>query len=253
MKSSSIPWKVLRTCARLARLAVTFSSCYAIEVHTTNVCVFSIAKLHGSFSVLHIDRDDFVLDSSTREQPIRCERDASSKWKVCRIVALRNHISSNDLKLIDSQPLNLMPSPPTRIQSFLSSNGTITFIQPSSKQGLPKNFKSLAFRLAHDLHVYHRLDSQIVELANELTNETELTWPDGNIVLIGTLSDPLIKYVLSQGKIPLAIQGDYLTLNGHNLNTNIHTGNLQLPCWSPSTRSDSRKRVDILTSSSNFA
>jgi len=137
----------------------------------------------------------------------------------CKVV-----ISSDALKLVDNQPQNPMPSPPTRMQSFLSNNGTVTFIQPSSKQDLPKNFTSLAYRLAHDLHVYHRLDSQIVEM----TDETELTWPDGNVVLIGTLNDRLIRYVLSQGKTPLAIQGDHLTLNGHNLNTNIHTGTLQL-------------------------
>lgn len=135
-----------------------------------------------------------------------------------------SYLSSDALKLVDNQPHNPTPSPPTRMQSFLSNNGTVTFIQPSSKQDLPKNFTSLAYRLAHDLHVYHRLDSQIVEM----TDETELTWPDGNVVLIGTLNDPLIRYVLSQGKTPLAIQGDYLTLNGHNLNTNIHTGTLQL-------------------------
>jgi len=137
----------------------------------------------------------------------------------CKVV-----ISSDALKLVDNQPQNLTPSPPTRMQSFLSNNGTVTFIQPSSTQDLPKNFTSLAYRLAHDLHVYHRLDSQVVEM----TDETELTWPHGNVVLIGTLNDRLIRYVLSQGKTPLAIQGDHLTLNGHNLNTNIHTGTLQL-------------------------
>jgi len=196
-------------------------------VHTTNVCLFTIAKL-PDYSALHIDGDIFILDSSIREQPLRCEREISSKWKVRQIFVL-HCVYSNTLKLVDNQPPNPTPSPPTRMQSFLSNTGTVTFIQPSSKQDLPKNFTSLAYRLAHDLHVYHRLDSQIVEM----TDEAGLTWPDGNIVLIGTLSDPLIRCVLSQGKTPLAIQGDYLILNGYNLNTDIHTGTLQPPSEPP--------------------
>jgi len=88
MKPFSTPRKILKTCFRLARLVVTFSSCHTIEVHTTNVCLFSIAELPDSFSALHIDRNIFILDSSIREQPLRCEREISSRWKVSRTFVL---------------------------------------------------------------------------------------------------------------------------------------------------------------------
>jgi len=88
MRSFSTPRKVLKTCFRLARLLVTFSSRHTIEVHTTNVCLFSIAELPDSFSALHIDGNIFLLDPSIKEQPLRCEREISSKWKVRRNVCI---------------------------------------------------------------------------------------------------------------------------------------------------------------------
>lgn len=83
MRSFSPP-QVLKTCFRLARLVVTFSSCHTIKVHTANVCLFSIAELPDSFSALDINGNIFILDSSIKEQPLRYERETSSKWKVRR-------------------------------------------------------------------------------------------------------------------------------------------------------------------------
>lgn len=203
-------WKIqeVKVPGRLARLtAIPSRVTHVIEVRTTNVRMFTISHLAGAFSTLRIDGDDVILNLAVQRQPLQLQRDDSSlKWK-----------------LLGTDPLNLTPSPPTRIQYFLSSNGPITFVQPSSNHDQAKNFNTLALRLAHDLHIYHRLDSEIIR-DHELISGADVDWPKGNTVLMGTLSDPLIKHVLSQGKTPLAIQGNRLSLNGHTVRSGPHTG-----------------------------
>lgn len=118
------------------------------------------------------------------------------------------------------------PSPPTRLQSFLSTKGPITFILPSSEPAhLPKNFLSVGIRLAHDLHIYHRLDADIV-YDNEIITPAHVKWPRHNFVVMGRLDNPLVQRILGENKTPLGLRGGRLTLNGRLFETDSDAGSL---------------------------
>ncbi|KXN90500.1 hypothetical protein AN958_04172 [Leucoagaricus sp. SymC.cos] len=202
-------WKIeeVEVPGRLARLSVTFSaSAGTITVRATNVKRFSVSWLPDRISVFSIGGDNIFLDKASQRTPFHFGRDPSSlKWTVC------------------AQLKAQVPSPPTRIQFFLSTSGPINFILSTSGEGNKRNFESLPFRLAHDLYIYHRLDSEIVQ-DHELVNGSKIDWPEGNIVLVGRMKDPFVQHVLNQGRTPIRLWGNSLMLNGQSLKTDCDTG-----------------------------
>jgi hypothetical protein len=105
--------------------------------------------------------------------------------------------------------------PATRLQSFLSTNGVISFVisGPSNRQH--SQHHSMALRLAHDLHIHHRLDATLALESEIFTKPDVPLWPEHNFVLIASPEDEILHYVLDQGKTPFRIRDDQITLNGN--------------------------------------
>ncbi|RXW24865.1 hypothetical protein EST38_g947 [Candolleomyces aberdarensis] len=101
------------------------------------------------------------------------------------------------------------PSVPTRLQAILSTAGPINIAYDGAQAF------SLAKRLAHDLHLYHRLDS---ELTSEGDNSPH-TPSAGNSVVIGTLKSTSVQRALREAKTPFRLQDGTLVLNGKPLPT----------------------------------
>ena len=104
--------------------------------------------------------------------------------------------------------------PPARLQSILSSNGPITFII-SHNTNSPD--LSVALRLAHDLQIYHRLDSEILSESEIQTCLLSGRLPPGNIVFIGKQSSVFPRALLSEKRTPFEAKGNVLELNGQVL------------------------------------
>lgn len=85
--------------------------------------------------------------------------------------------------------------PPGRIQSILSSPGSVTIITSGQSNG---NDHWAALRLAHVLQLYHRLDSEIIAEDEAHTRTACDTWRDGNIIFIGPPHSPFAKEILGQ-------------------------------------------------------
>ncbi len=66
-----------------------------------------------------------------------------------------------------------------RIQAVLSSNGPITLVIPDDNHTHEMN---VALRIAHDLELYHRLDSEIIRSSEAFENDS---LSQGNVVVIG--------------------------------------------------------------------
>lgn len=71
---------------------------------------------------------------------------------------------------------------------------------------------SLGLRLAHDLHIYHRLDAELVH-DHEVMVQNGYTWPKNNVVVIGNLEHPLVRGVLERKETPIGLRDGKLTLN----------------------------------------
>jgi hypothetical protein len=105
--------------------------------------------------------------------------------------------------------------PPSRLQEILTSPGYIIFIIPDLN---PSQELSIATRLAHDLHVYHRLDAEIYgefEASSVLKGTPQ---HHGSIVFIGAPSSRLVAEILREKRTAFEIKDSKLLLNGQALN-----------------------------------
>jgi hypothetical protein len=68
-----------------------------------------------------------------------------------------------------------------RMQNILTSSGSLVIVVPFNYH---HREMSAALRLAHDLNLYHRLDSSII-LSSEAVTAPEETLNQGNVVVIG--------------------------------------------------------------------
>ena len=97
--------------------------------------------------------------------------------------------------------------PPSRIQTILTSISPITLLV--GNEVIAENL-SVALRIAHDLHLYHKLDSEIITESVALHRSQHGTWPAGNVVFIGTASSQFAKLVLQEGKTSFQIVDSYI-------------------------------------------
>ncbi|KAF9036995.1 hypothetical protein BDZ89DRAFT_1061691 [Hymenopellis radicata] len=81
-------------------------------------------------------------------------------------------------KVVDQSKQNIIQAS-GRIQSVLSSNGPITLVIPDDGHTHEMN---VALRIAHDLELYHRLDSEIIRSSEAFKNDL---LGQGNVVVIG--------------------------------------------------------------------
>ncbi|KAF9452861.1 hypothetical protein P691DRAFT_721023 [Macrolepiota fuliginosa MF-IS2] len=206
-------WKIeeVKCPGRLARLTVVpLTNSNVLDIKTINVKSFSGPTMSGSYALLRVDGQEVSLTSAARDS-VRFERESLSyEWR-----------------LSITEPLTT-PSAPTQLQSFLLGRGLITFILPktASTRRL-SNIMSLGSRLAYDLHLYHRLDTEMV-YDDELITPTGFDWPKYNFAVIGSLKDPLIRSILGENKTPLSLRDGLLMLNGRRVRTHSGTGMILL-------------------------
>jgi len=104
--------------------------------------------------------------------------------------------------------------PRSRIQNILSSPDSIVFVvsDDTKSRGL-----SVALRLAHDLHVYHRLDSEIMAQSKAQVLLETGGLPPGNLVYIGDPSSVFAQRILNKQETPFEVKGSVLEVNGQAL------------------------------------
>lgn len=81
------------------------------------------------------------------------------------------------------------------MQEILSSAAPLVLVvsdQPSSHS------LSIALRIAHDLHTYHKLDSEIWRSSEALLRAEANRLGNGNIVIIGDVSPKFAQWTLSR-------------------------------------------------------
>lgn len=76
----------------------------------------------------------------------------------------------------------------------------------------------MALRVAHDLHLYHKLDSEIITESVALHRSKHRSWPAGNVIFIGTASSHFAKLVLQEGKTSFQIVDSHVYFNQKRLN-----------------------------------
>ncbi len=77
----------------------------------------------------------------------------------------------------------------------------------------------MGLRFAHDLHIYHRLDAELVH-DYELKIQNGYSWPNNNVVVIGSLDHPLVRYILEPNQTPIGRKEVWLTLNNRIIKRN---------------------------------
>ncbi|KAJ2916870.1 hypothetical protein MD484_g3582, partial [Candolleomyces efflorescens] len=99
---------------------------------------------------------------------------------------------------------------PTRLQAILTTVGPINIVFDEEQAF------SLAKRLAHDLHLYHRLDSELISAGDNSLHMHST----GNSVVIGTLQSVSVQRALREARTPFRLYNGSLVLGGKPLPTN---------------------------------
>ncbi|KAF8803609.1 hypothetical protein BYT27DRAFT_7109472 [Phlegmacium glaucopus] len=193
-------WNIqqLKIPGRFGRLHICVISDARIRVETCNVQSFQLAVLvlknpcdsyefHVDDSVLIMPQVDDVAVFYTTEP---------GKWQLTTDYLTITH-------------------PPSRIQTILTSAAPITLL--AANKMIAENL-SVALRIAHDLHLYHKLDTEIITESVALHRSQSGTWPAGNVVFIGTASSQFAKLVLQEGKTSFQIVGSDIDFNHRRLN-----------------------------------
>jgi len=193
-------WSIthLRIPGRVGRLHVRVISNGRIRVETCNVQSFQLSAsvLKKSCASYELFVDDSVLIIAQVDDVARFYTTEPGKWKLI------------------TSPLTIM-HPPSRIQAILTSIAPITLLV--ANEMIAENL-SVALRIAHDLHLYHKLDSEIITESVALRRSQHRTWPAGNVVFIGTASSQFAKLVLQEGKTSFHIVDSYIFFNHRRFN-----------------------------------
>ncbi|KAJ2931423.1 hypothetical protein H1R20_g5707, partial [Candolleomyces eurysporus] len=95
------------------------------------------------------------------------------------------------------------------LQAILTTAGPITIAYDGDKAF------SLAKRLAHDLYLYHRLDSELTSEGDNSPHKPSA----GNSVVIGTLQSASVQRALREARTPFRLRNGTLVLDGKPLPT----------------------------------
>jgi len=190
--------KQLKIPGRVGRLHVRFISNARIIIETCNVRSFQLSAsvLKKSCASYELHVDDSVLIIAQVDDVARFYTIEPGKWQLM------------------TGPLTIM-NPPSRIQAILTSIAPITLL--AANEMIAENL-SVALRIAHDLHLYHKLDSEIITESVALHRSQHGTWPAGNVVFIGTASSQFAKLVLQEGKTSFQIIDSYIFFNHRRFN-----------------------------------
>ncbi|KAK0502905.1 hypothetical protein EDD18DRAFT_1135549 [Armillaria luteobubalina] len=124
---------------RLGRLRVESTSDIAVRIHTSNLQRFSVDTTIYNISTVYVDNSKVHINKD-KVGIIHFEAVEQKVWKTL------NH---SEIQLSG------------RMQAILSSNGPIVLVIPDDTETYPQEF-SVARRIAHDLGLYHRLDTEII-------------------------------------------------------------------------------------------
>ncbi|KAG5718671.1 3',5'-cyclic-nucleotide phosphodiesterase [Termitomyces sp. T112] len=200
-------WKVesLIFPGRLALLRVKIDEAGSAQVIVSNVHSFSLDRCLSVCKSVQIGAS-LIPISSERSGIIRFNPDGAG-WTIA------DPVKGPQEK-----------HPPARLQSILSSNGPISFIISNDTNSREL---SIALRLAHDLQIFHRLDSGILRESEVQVHLQDGRLPSGNLVFIGKQSSAFPRTLLSEKRTPFEIKGNVLELNGQVLD-DPNTGSIFL-------------------------
>ncbi|KAG7452898.1 uncharacterized protein BT62DRAFT_989922 [Guyanagaster necrorhizus] len=168
-------WRIvaLTIPGRLGRLRVERASDLAVRVYTSNLQRFSVDTTIYNTSNVYIDNSKVYIDKD-KAGIIHFEAVEPKVWKT-------STQSGTQLS--------------GRMQTVLSSNGPLVLVIPDDTDTYRQEF-SVAQRIAHDLGLYHRLDTEIIR-SSEASDAEFLS--QGNIVAIG--NEASASFVVNE-KIP---------------------------------------------------
>ncbi|TFK42788.1 hypothetical protein BDQ12DRAFT_293178 [Crucibulum laeve] len=168
-----------------------------INIITSNVQTFSLALEYYDTTSLRFTVDGAPISMSTEVKDTE------------KALFFRDHQRTWQIVLHPTVSIQ----PPSRLQSILTSDGPIVLVVSDETQ--PREM-SMALRIAHDLHLYHRLDAEILRKQEyaDITPEDNSRVHRGNVVIIGTFSSPLVQRVLREGRTPFVSQHSRMLLNG---------------------------------------
>jgi hypothetical protein len=112
-------------------------------------------------------------------------------------------------------PAPIQPS--GRFQLVLSSSAPILLVVPDASSSSHET--SIAVRIAHDLHKYHRIDTELITSAEALHRATNDTLDMGNLVIVGNARDVFTRWLLSDmpRRTPFEIDAEHFKLKGKRL------------------------------------
>ncbi|PFH45661.1 hypothetical protein AMATHDRAFT_200381 [Amanita thiersii Skay4041] len=192
---------------RLGRLHINLSDSETAHVSTINVHLFTLDRSYLNASSFIIDGIPLSLTNNliAKQEPI-------IKFK---------RVNSQNHKWEITAQSSLPPTQPSgRLQLILSpTSGPLTLIVPTKHKEQSSHVLSVASRLAHDLFLYHKLDTDILDEDEAFHRIERGNFPAGNAVIIGEPSTALVQHVLALQRTPFSIQKDkggetQLTLNG---------------------------------------
>lgn len=101
-----------------------------------------------------------------------------------------------------------------RIQAILNSPAPLTIVIPSKASN---HFLSAALRIAHDLDLYLRLDSEIVDDEEAMHRLQNDNLGGGNIVVLGGLQSQFFEWTVKQKKTSFTVSNGELNLRGRSI------------------------------------
>ncbi|KAF9001962.1 hypothetical protein BDQ17DRAFT_1281013 [Cyathus striatus] len=185
-------WRIehLSIPGRIGRLTVDHNPEKILIVRSVNIDRFSVDfdyyKSGDKFNTIRIDNSVISFQNSYAV----FERYAVRSWRISA---------------------STTPQSPSRMQAILSSPAPLILIIPDYETGAEL---SVATRIAHDLHLYHRLDVEIVDQIRGMELLSERKWTGGNVVFIGPHSSHFVSHILRSKMTPIELSDGQIYING---------------------------------------
>lgn len=114
-----------------------------------------------------------------------------------------------------------------RMQLILESAAPLILVIPDENR---IQELSAALRIAHDLHKFHRIDSEIVLSSEASKRIHDNTMSQGNLVIVGDVDASLIQWCFSRQESLFRIDSHPPTLNGQTLDVGGSGESHLFPC-----------------------
>ncbi|THH31747.1 hypothetical protein EUX98_g2437 [Antrodiella citrinella] len=186
--------EALQIPGRLGRLTVQ-SGDNRVIIKTSNVRTFAIGGpqtlTSGGLPVL-VDNQEVNTNVLSNDAIVYiCKRDG--RWQIL------------------SNPTTSLRTPTGRLSNILTTLGSINIVIPDAPT---PSALSVAKRIAHDLNLYHKLDTDVLYASEASARLQQGSLGPGNVVVVGGSTNSLAKALLLQHKTPFSLSANILTLNG---------------------------------------